>query len=688
MKEYLHQLFKKYGLRLSLIFMIAIVCTNAILVLYFRNVIIKSSESSITIQKIRDGLSNIDSYFRQGDIGVRAYLIRQNSQFLLPYNTAKDNYKQNLDELEEILIESGFDINIMTPAKEAISGYMQTLKLMIDLCDNGNVDEAIEIFLTDPGLLVWQQYSPFLEQCNAFTDQLAASSQRSYKSSINFILVIQIFLIIVAVPVLGLAYRKIVKDDRFRIGLFRQIDESNRKYLFDSGEEVELTEQDTIISKLIINLKRAAGFINNITNGNYNIAWEGMEGKVLDLNKENIAGELVMMRDQMKKAKQQDDIRIWTNEGLSKFGDLIRTHQNDISSLSDELISNIVIYLKAQQGGIFFLHDDDPQHKYLELVGCYAYQRKKFLEKRIEPGQGMVGQCFLEGETTYLTNLPDDYVNITSGLGGANPKVLLVVPLRINEQVLGVIEIASLKPFEKYQIDFVERLAESIASAISSVKTNEKTRILLEQSQQQAEEMRAQEEEMRQNMEELQATQEQMHRKNEEVEALLRQASENEESMKLQMEALEELENESSRLAEKMKNEADDLKVMLMDILNEVPEKIFLKDAEGKIFIANQKVADVHGLPLSELIGKSDYDFVDQETADQWRRQELEIMKKGEERYVFEDNIGGKLRVLETHKKAFFIRSLDQQGLLGIQKDITELTELKKKLSDKGIAKP
>ena len=680
MKDYIKKLFQRHGLRLSLLFIMLIICLNAVLVIYYRNVMIKNSEISKQIQVVRDGLNTMSSHIWLGDLGVRAYLIKQTDQFLDPYVGARDQFKDNLINLENSLNDIGFDVDLMDPAKVAINNYMEILQLMVDLCDVGKLDEALEIFYEDRGLTAWQQYAPFVESANSFISDLKAKSEEEYKDSIDWILFIQIRLIIISIPILILTYRKIRKDNRFRTNIFDLVETSNRSYLFDDGIDDEEKNEDTITENLISNLKEASNFINSITNGKYDIEWKGLDDKTKDNNKDNIAGELIMMRDQMQKAKRIDEIRIWTNEGLSNFADLIRTHQDNLYELSEKLISNIVEYMGAQQGGLFFVSEDEQKERYLELMGCYAYQRKKFLEKRIEIGQGMVGQCFLEGETTHQTNIPPEYVSITSGLGETNPNTLLIVPLKINEEVVGVIEIANLKQFEKHQIEFLERLAESIASSISSVKTNESTRILLEQSQQQAEEMRAQEEEMRQNMEELQATQEQIHRKNEEVEVLLKEASENEESMKLQVQTLEELQKESAQSKEQIQKEAEDFKIMLMDILNEIPQKIFLKDAEGKMYIANKKVADAHELPLGELIGKSDYDFVDKETADSWRKQELEIMKKGEEIYVFEDTIGGKKTILESKKKAFNIRSLNQLGLLGIQNDITEKTLLEAKL--------
>ncbi|HEX8529843.1 MAG TPA: GAF domain-containing protein, partial [Cytophagales bacterium] len=166
-----------------------------------------------------------------------------------------------------------------------------------------------------------------------------------------------------------------------------------------------------------------------------------------------------------------------------------------------------------------FIINDEAGDPFLELKACYAWDKKKYLEQKVYPGEGLTGQSWQEGELIYMTDVPDHYVQITSGLGEANPRSILIVPLKVNEQIYGIVEMASFNAFAPYQIEFVVKVAESIASTVAAAKVNERTQRLLEESQMLTEQMRAQEEEMRQNMEELQATQEEMSRAQRDTEA-------------------------------------------------------------------------------------------------------------------------------------------------------------------------
>jgi PAS domain S-box-containing protein len=204
------------------------------------------------------------------------------------------------------------------------------------------------------------------------------------------------------------------------------------------------------------------------------------------------------------------------------FGEILRTNNNDLNKLADEIISSLVKYLKANQGALYIIDDSTTEDEQtMSMKACYAWDKKKFINQKIFKGEGLSGQSWQEGDTVYLTDVPQNYVRITSGLGDANPTSVLIVPLKVNDQIFGIVEIASFSSFQEFEIEFVQKIAESIASTISTVKINARTHKLLEESQEMTVQMRAQEEEMRQNMEELQATQEEMQRSQSETESTL-----------------------------------------------------------------------------------------------------------------------------------------------------------------------
>lgn len=238
---------------------------------------------------------------------------------------------------------------------------------------------------------------------------------------------------------------------------------------------------------------------------------------------DDVLGQSILdLRDNLKKNKleedkrrEEDQQRNWVAEGLAKFGDILRKDTDNVEELSYNLISNLVKYIGANQGALLIIEDEDEADKHLRMTACYAYERRKFADKRIEWGEGIAGAAILEQETVYMTDVPETYVHITSGLGEATPSCLLVVPLKFNDEVHGVIEIGAFHNIEKHVVEFVEKVAESVGSTISNVKINTRTAKLLKESQEQAETLASQEEQMRQNMEELQATQEEAARQSE-----------------------------------------------------------------------------------------------------------------------------------------------------------------------------
>lgn len=302
-----------------------------------------------------------------------------------------------------------------------------------------------------------------------------------------------------------------LKNVVVKLGRGELVEEKQTKFSND-----EIGEMAQAMDNLVTGLKATTLFAGNIGKGNYDTDFKPLS------DQDVLGNALINMRDNLSRVAEEDKKRNWATEGMAKFGEILRSNTNDLTKLADEIVMNLVKYLRGNQGAIYIMDDvGQDEEPTISMKACYAWDKKKFLNHKIHKGEGLAGQAWQEGDTIYLTEVPQNYIRITSGLGDANPTCILIVPLKLNEQIFGVVEIASFTEFRDFEIEFVEKIAESIASTISSVKVNARTQRLLEESQEMTEQMRAQEEEMRQNMEELQATQEEMQRNQSETEGTM-----------------------------------------------------------------------------------------------------------------------------------------------------------------------
>lgn len=213
---------------------------------------------------------------------------------------------------------------------------------------------------------------------------------------------------------------------------------------------------------------------------------------------------------ELEEARKKDDHRNWVAKGVAELSVILQSESPD--KVYDTWLSSLIKFMNVNQGGLFIADERDGK-TILNQVACYAYERKKFLQRVVNPGEGLLGQAFMEGHRMYLKKVPSDYLQITSGLGNAPPSVLVVMPIKSATAVEAVIELASFHEFEEHHLELLDQLSESLATFIGNSKVNERTRNLLQQAQTMSEELRSNEEEMRQNLEELTATQEALARK-------------------------------------------------------------------------------------------------------------------------------------------------------------------------------
>jgi methyl-accepting chemotaxis protein len=231
---------------------------------------------------------------------------------------------------------------------------------------------------------------------------------------------------------------------------------------------------------------------------------------------ETIKQKLKEVEEQNKtltEAAKVEEKRNWFTQKLDEISLNFRRNLNDEKQAYFTLISQLSKSTGALQATLAIKVSECDADPYLEVVATYAYERKKFDERKFYLGESLIGQAWQEADEIILKDVPDNYAYITSGLGSNKPKMLFICPLKnTNNEVEGVLELAALNNFSEHQLHLVRSICERIGAELMQFRVIRENRKLLEETSNLLQELQASEEEMRQNMEEMQATAEEANR--------------------------------------------------------------------------------------------------------------------------------------------------------------------------------
>ena len=293
-----------------------------------------------------------------------------------------------------------------------------------------------------------------------------------YKKTMNLILILGVIITLAAILIAVLLYMALVNPIKQYTDTITSMGKGvipDRE--FRKGPD-EMGQIGIALNNMIKGLGDLAEFSEEIGKGNFKSEFSPLSDKDI------LGNSLIQLREDLQNAaiedlkrKDEDERRNWSNQGIARFNEILREYSGDSGSLATKLISELVTYLAARVGGIFLINTGNETLGKIELISSYAYDRRKHIKKNLEPGEGLVGRCIQEGSTIFMTDIPPNYIKIKSGLGEDNPKSLLIVPIRLTDIIIGVIEIASLEIIQEYKIEFVERIGSTIASSLSGKHT-------------------------------------------------------------------------------------------------------------------------------------------------------------------------------------------------------------------------
>ncbi|MCC6072055.1 response regulator [Massilia sp. GCM10020059] len=280
-----------------------------------------------------------------------------------------------------------------------------------------------------------------------------------------------------------------------------------------AGTWKDLTENVNQLAANLTNQVRAiAEVATAVTRGDLSRSIQVEARGEVSYLKDNINEMIRNLKETTQKNAQQD----WLKTNLARFTRLLQG-QRDLQAVTKLILSELAPLVSAHHG-VFYMMDSQEIDARLRMIASYGYRSSRKLPTSFLPGEGLVGQCALEKNRIWLTDVPRDYIVVSSGLGAAPPNNIVVLPILFEQQVKAVIEIASLDRFTETHLSFLDQLMESIGVVLNTIEANSRTESLLTQSQSLAQELQQTNQELAEKARLLSEQNIEVERKNREVE--------------------------------------------------------------------------------------------------------------------------------------------------------------------------